>query len=435
MILFSKYFKKIDLKNGYYALFNSLVREVFFCDVKQLRKIELGNIDIDCQRELEQAGIIIKDFSDDKLLLERYKCALENEHTNITLVYVIPTLVCNLKCDYCYVFNNKDIYIQKVMTKEVVDVFLEKYVAYLLLKNIKDATIQFYGGEPCCNWDIVEYCIGSAKKLYPFNFIIITNSTLLDESKIKFVKENNIGIGISIDGTKEITDLHRKFINGNGSVYDNVLNKIELLKKEKINIALSVTITNEFLNFQEDMLNMFENIGVQNINYNLLHSHDKIEGLDLYYNNATEFIISSYERLYKKGIMDDRILRKINAFVNDIFYYADCGAAYANQIVLKPDGTIGICQCECSTNNHEIGNIIFDDFSVVCNNKNRLKWKYKLPIYNEYCLDCEAISICGGGCIVQADEIGCTNNIRDTYFCIHTKKLFFWLLQKLYDIS
>ena len=130
------------------------------------------------------------------------------------------------------------------MTKEVVDVFLEKYVAYLLLKNIKDATIQFYGGEPCCNWDIVEYCIGSAKKLYPFNFIIITNSTLLDESKIKFVKENNIGIGISIDGTKEITDLHRKFINGNGSVYDNVLNKIELLKKEKINIALSVTITN-----------------------------------------------------------------------------------------------------------------------------------------------------------------------------------------------
>ena len=30
MILFSKYFKKIDLKNGYYALFNSLVREVFF---------------------------------------------------------------------------------------------------------------------------------------------------------------------------------------------------------------------------------------------------------------------------------------------------------------------------------------------------------------------------------------------------------------------
>ena len=90
--------------------------------------------------------------------------------------------------------------------------------------------------------------------------------------------------------------------------------------------------------------------------------------------------------------------------------------------LFKTDGTIGICQGECSTNNHEIGNIIFDDFSVVCNNKNRLKWKYKLPIYNEYCLDCEAISICGGGCIVQADEIGCTNNIRDTYFCIHTKK-------------
>ncbi len=158
---------------------------------------------------------------------------------------------------------------------------------------------------------------------------------------------------------------------------------------------------------------------------------------DIYYSRATDFLIHSYERLHKKGIMDDRILRKINTFVNDIFYYADCGAAYANQIVVKPDGMVGICQGECSTHNHEIGNIISDNFSSICNSKDRLKWKKDLPIYNDYCLNCEAISICGGGCILQAKEIGKTesNNKVDSAFCIHTKKLLFWLLQKLFDVS
>lgn len=321
------------------------------------------------------------------------------------------------------------------MSKDIVDVFLSKYVTYLLENKVEGATIQFYGGEPCCNWDIIEYCISKAKKMFPFTFVIITNSTLLNETKIKFIKENDIGVGVSLDGPKGITDLHRKFINGEKSVYDEVIVAIEKLKQANVKLALSVTITDEFLKQKEEILKFLENLNVNNINYNLLHSHEKIEQFESYYDRATDFLIESYERLSKKGIMDDRILRKIGAFAEDIFYYADCGAAYANQIVVKPNGFVGICQGECLTQKHKIGNIVSDDFSVIVNNKERMKWKHNVPIYNNYCLDCEALSICGGGCVLQAEELGDGENNVDSGFCVHTKKLLFWLLQKLYKIA
>ncbi len=435
MILYSKYLKKINLNNGKYAIFNSLIRGVYFCDDKMLKKLENGEINCIYKKKLKDAGIIIDKAEDDEELLVRFRHAFELENTDITLVYLIPSMACNLKCDYCYVYNNrKNANAGLYMSKETVDVFLSKYIVYLTENEIESATIQFYGGEPCCNWDIIEYCVSKAKKMFPFTFIIITNGTLLDEAKIRFIKDNDIGIGVSIDGTKEITDLHRKFISGKKSVYDKVMAGIEMLKQANIRLALSVTITEEFLEQKEEILGFFENLNIDNINYNLLHSHNKVERFEDYYAQATDFLIESYENLSKKGIMDDRILRKIGAFAEDIFYYADCGAAYANQIVVKPDGCISICQGECSTHNHELGNIMLDDFSVIVNHKERITWKHNAPIYNDYCLGCEALSVCGGGCVLQAGEIGNSHKV-DSGFCVHTKKLFFWLLQKLYEIE
>lgn len=434
---FSKYYKTIDLNNGQYAIFNNLIREVYFCDRNTLNRIENGGIGWKYKKKLKDAGIIINNVRDDEILLSKFRNALEEEHTNITLVYLIPSLTCNLQCDYCYVYKNhknKNYMLKKYMDINVVDNFLDKYVSYLEENNIETATIQFYGGEPCCNWDIVEYCVSRAKKMYPFSFVVITNGTLLDEKKIQFIKENDIGIGISLDGTKEITDLHRKFIREDKSVYDEVISNLEKLKKAEIRLALSVTLTENLLEYQEEMLDFFEKINIENINYNLLHSHDKAQRLESYYEYATDFLIASFERLSKKGIMDDRIFRKIDAFSDDIFYYADCGVVYANQIVIKPNGAIGICQGECLSEEHEIGNILTSDFTDIVNSKERLDWKKHATIYNQYCLDCEAISICGGGCCLQAKEVGENNNI-DSFFCIHAKKLFFWLIQKLYLIG
>ena len=74
-----------------------------------------------------------------------------------------------------------------------------------------------------------------------------------------------------------------------------------------------------------------------------------------------------------------------------------------------------------------------DAFNDIASNKKRLNVKNKLPIFNESCTDCPYISLCGGGCALQAREIEEFGGI-DKPFCLHTEKLFIWLLNKLYDV-
>lgn len=430
MYSLSRFSRRIKVDEDVFAIFNNLLREVYYLDRKTLEELEKGNYFN--ESSLFDAGILIKSESDDIELLNAFKNAITKEHTNINLVYIIPSSSCNLKCNYCYIYNKSNISTNTInMTRTVIDEFLEKYVCYLNKNKVDEASVIFYGGEPLCNWDIVEYCIEKGMSMYPFNFSIITNATLFDDVKIDFLKRYDVGIGISIDGIKDITDKHRRFKNSNESVFDKVIHIIDVLLKSNIKLALSVTITDEFLDHQEAILKFFEEIGIKDINYNLLHSHKDIENFESYYDKATDFLINSFERLSSKDIIDDRITRKIDSFIKGHFYYADCGAAYANQIVVKPNGGIGVCQGEFNTNDVILGNILSDDLEKIASNSERISWKNKLPIFNSHCISCEAISLCGGGCLVQAKEIG-HNNI-DSAFCVHTKKVFKWLLKKLYE--
>lgn len=77
---------------------------MYFCDDKMLKKLENGEINCIYKKKLKDAGIIIDKAEDDEELLVRFRHAFELENTDITLVYLIPSMACNLKCDYCYVY-------------------------------------------------------------------------------------------------------------------------------------------------------------------------------------------------------------------------------------------------------------------------------------------------------------------------------------------
>lgn len=54
-------------------------------------------------------------------------------------------------------------------------------------------------------------------------------------------------------------------------------------------------------------------------------------------------------------------------------------------------------------------------------------------MYNQDCLECPAISICGGGCAYSAEEIEGDIFARDEGFCLHTKEAFNFLIWDLYE--
>ncbi|MGI5921631.1 MAG: hypothetical protein ACOX6I_07830 [Syntrophomonadaceae bacterium] len=75
--------------------------------------------------------------------------------------------------------------------------------------NIKKLRIFFFGGEPFLNFSlmkaIVEYAEKSVAKIgKKVTFHVTSNSTLLDDEKIAFMKQHQLKVMISFDGPKEV---------------------------------------------------------------------------------------------------------------------------------------------------------------------------------------------------------------------------------------
>jgi len=144
---------------------------------------------------------------------------------------------CSMRCPYCY-----ETFTDKYMTKEVFDESLVKIINMMERSNTKKLNVSFFGGEPMMNWNLIEYATKIFKKLpIDVELVIISNMTLIDEEKVKFIKENNLGVSWSFDGisSNETRPLATQFINpkADGTKYSSTLE----LYKDKIDLISQVT--------------------------------------------------------------------------------------------------------------------------------------------------------------------------------------------------
>jgi uncharacterized protein len=171
--------------------------------------------------------------------------------------------------------------------------------------------------------------------------------------------------------------------------------------------------------------------GVKDIFYNLYHYTHKAEW-ETYYKEACEFLIESHKQLSPLGIHDGRLQRKMDSFFNGTFKFADCASICANQLTIKPNGDMCVCQGYLKSDKYVIGNIKNFDLTSIQSTVEFEFWASKSPLRNEKCLACDAIFICGGGCAMQAEALFGSRYEMDVPFCNHTRTALDWLLQESY---
>ena len=105
---------------------------------------------------------------------------------------------CNLKCKYCFAaqgnFHGEASLMDLETGKKALE-FLAKNSG-----NRKNLEVDFFGGEPLMNFDVVKelvYYGRDLEKIYNknFRFTITTNGVLLDDKKIDFINEHMDKIG------------------------------------------------------------------------------------------------------------------------------------------------------------------------------------------------------------------------------------------------
>lgn len=109
---------------------------------------------------------------------------------------------CNLGCKYCFAETTpfKTSFAQPEIAKKFVDRIAEHRAES---NSLTPVIIEFTGGEPLLNFDVIKFLVNYAKETYgdllDFSFTIQTNLTNLTSEQLDFFKKEKIGLGISCD--------------------------------------------------------------------------------------------------------------------------------------------------------------------------------------------------------------------------------------------
>ncbi len=170
---------------------------------------------------------------------------------------------CNLNCSYCFASQGKYHGERAIMSLEVGKCALD-----FLIENSKNRTnleVDFFGGEPLMNFDMIKELVAYARKREKqanknFRFTLTTNGVLVDDSVIDFANREMSNVVLSLDGRKEVHDRFRVDFNGNGS-WEKIVPKFQrfVQKRGNKNYYMRGTFTHanpDFLNDIKEMLRL-----------------------------------------------------------------------------------------------------------------------------------------------------------------------------------
>lgn len=223
-----------------------------------------------------------------------------------SLHMLVLTTRCNCVCDYCHA-SSSDMQTQNSdmtwpVAKAAVDVIFQS--------PTPDIKIEFQGGEPLLNWDVLQKVVLYAEERYKdssercLSFVVCTNLMNMDSEKLQFCQEHHIEISTSLDGPRALHDLHRKARNGCSS-YDLFIQKLEetrsVLGLDSCNALL--TITKDHLPCLRETIDEYRKRGFNNVFLRAINPYGyAVENKELVgypieefikaYKDALEYIIS-----------------------------------------------------------------------------------------------------------------------------------------------
>lgn len=442
------------------ALYHSLRMKPVYLDKKTYQDLQAWLVSSFCSNyddvpeelknevaELVKYKILNRSEEEDLKVLQFVRSKIPKPAINVC--YMIMSEQCNLACKYCFLGNNdsdkRSNFDLKNMTKETADKAIDFFIRQIKLSGVDSEenkpVIIFYGGEPLVNYQTLEYIAekintmrDTEKCIKNVEMSIVSNGLLLTEERSLRLKELGVAIAISVDGFTEEANNMRVDVVGN-NVFSKILKTLDMCKKIDVNISLSVTLSEETIKDTKAILKLIDNYDIKSFGFNIMMSGENFVIPQEYNEAAAQFIIDEFVELRKLGIYEDRIMRKLKSFSKAQIYFSDCAATGGGQIVISPNGQVGICHGCLHNKQYFVSNV--DDVNFDAKKHNDfIEWSQLTPINKEECLDCPALGICGGGCPINAIHLKKGNTIHslDERFCIHSKKTLDFLIRDLYRI-
>ena len=325
---------------------------------------------------------------------------------------------CNLACKYCFAEEGEHHGRRALMSFEVGKKALDFLVANS--GNRVNLEVDFFGGEPLMNWDVVKQLVAYGRSLEKpnnkkFRFTLTTNGVLLNDEVMEFVNKEMSNVVLSLDGRKEVNDRMRPFRTGKGS-YDLIVPKFQKLaeSRNQTNYYIRGTFTRNNLDFSEDVKH-FADLGFKQMSIEpvvgpeedpySIREQDLPQIMEEYDKLALEYI----DR-YKKGNGFNFFHFMIDLTQGPCVYkrLSGCGSG-TEYLAVTPWGDFYPCHQFVGNEDFLMGNV---DEGII--KPEIVKEFGNCNVYSkEKCKNCFAKFYCSGGC--AANSYNFHGTINDAY--------------------
>ena len=356
-------------------------------------------------------------------------------------VHIFPTSDCNLRCKYC--FSDAGEIRSCKLSKTQIDTILcqgaKSMVMANMVTNQEAPPFEVWfggGGEPTFEWELFCYTIDRAKFYaekfnYKVKFGLLTNGTLYEPEKLKYIVDNITYVQISYDGIPYIQNMHRPTAKGENS-FLLVDSFVKFIMRNNKHFALRATVSDISVKYLEDITEFFctNYPSSSHIHFEPLTITDRSQRMKFNSPSPSEFIENFLKAMrvgkkYNKSVLTST-MALIDKRDNDSF----CDAMVGDTIMLQPNGYLTTC--------YEAMPYELDDYSIfkagAISFDGAIKWNNdrninQLNLNNDRCKKCYCWDFCKGGCAI----IKYRGEDGYKYRCKVTKQLTLRLLKILSD--
>ena len=380
----------------------------------------------------------------------QYSDALKLKRPNAFNVMVKPAgASCNLDCTYCYYLEKSKIYASGREMRMTVDLLESLTRQYIEANEVPVVTFTWQGGEPTLmGLDFFRKAIELQKKYSGGKKIensFQTNGTRLDQDWCSFFYDNNILVGISIDGEEHNHDHFRRTRSGSPT-FRKVMNGVELLHKHKVEFNTLSTVNSYNVHFASETYRFLKKIGSGFIQFlpvveRRAGSHDT-SGLSLVapvHGNASlaewsvgaadygKFLITIFDEWvrndvarYYVQIFDATLANFVGENPGICVFNDTCGDA----LVMEHNGDVYSCD-HFVYPEYFLGNMMQTPLTDLAKDRRQFDFGIsKRNLLPRYCLKCEVRYACHGECPKHRFEVTPDGERGLNYLCDGYKMFF-----------
>jgi His-Xaa-Ser system radical SAM maturase HxsB len=372
-----------------------------------------------------------------------------------SLHMVVATARCNCICDYCQASSSDTSAHGMDMTPEIA----EKTVDIIMQSPSPGIKIEFQGGEPTLNWDIIELIVKKAEAANKtlkkdLSFVICSNLLQAEEKWADFCKEHKISFSTSLDGPKDCHDLHRISRDGKSS-YDRFVKNLEFYRSKMGpgSCCALLTITKDNLHRLPEVIDHYRELGFHKIflrglsPYGFAVKNNESIGYDVSefvsaYREALDYIISlNLQGIYFAELYAELLLMRIlTPFSTGFVDLQSPSGAGISGAVYDFNGEVypadeGRMLARMGDKHFLMGNVLNDSYDHIFNGKIIRELVKDSCVENlSLCAHCAYQSYCGADPVRYYAECGDIRGRRpSSEFCRKNMGVIDYLFEKLLE--